>query len=321
MKTYLVGGSVRDKLLGNPPNDTDYLVTGCTEEDLLKRGLVKVGQSFPIFLDRESGDEYTLADSLEQDLGRRDLTINAMAVDEEGKLFDPFNGKRDLENKMLRHVSRENFFTDPLRVIRTVRFLVQLPGFQIHPETESLLREVVKTEAYAHLPGERIIKELKRVLDLDHSSIFFRKLMELKALSPHFQELGKVPEHSPQIQTESGRFAWLCSYLSLSELDSLCSRLGIQNDWKEMAGAWIRFRNLKQDPENLLDFYYSIDAFRKPELIESLEKLDPSGMKSVSKFFRVVREIGISSVDQKLSGKDISRAIREERLRVLKENS
>jgi tRNA nucleotidyltransferase (CCA-adding enzyme) len=108
MKIYLVGGSVRDRILGRVPRDTDYLVTDSSEEELLANGFVKVGQSFPIFLDPRTGDEYTLSVSVETDLLRRDLTINAMALDEEEKLIDPFGGKSDLDKKILRNVAREN---------------------------------------------------------------------------------------------------------------------------------------------------------------------------------------------------------------------
>lgn len=321
MKTYLVGGSVRDKLLGVPANDTDYLVTDSSEDELLKRGLVKVGQSFPVFLDRVRGDEYTLAASVEEDLQRRDLTINAMAIGEDGILIDPFHGKEDLEKKNLRHVNKVNFFSDPLRVIRTARFLVQLPGFAIDPGTEFLMKEVAATNEYAGLPGERIIKELKRILHQKNPSLFFSTLKKTGALSPHFTELKSIPEMKMSLESEALRFAWLCSDLSLTELHSLCTRLGIQNDWGETAGAWIRYRNLKEGPEALLGFFYEIDSFRRPGMIGDLQKLDSAGMKKISRSFDLISVIGIHSIDQKHSGKDISRAIREERLRILRENS
>lgn len=318
MKIYLVGGSVRDKLLGVPANDTDYLVTDSTEEELVGRGLVKVGISFPIYLDRVSGDEYTLADSPEEDLERRDLTINAMALDEKGNLLDPFGGMHDLRLKILRHVKRENFFTDPLRVIRAVRFLIQLPEFTIDPETEILLKEVAATSSYSQLPGERIIKELRRVLKLHSPSQFFQTLEKLGALSPHFKELVSIPDSFPLTDSEALRFAWLCTGLSLIELDTLCQRLGIQNDWKESAGAWIRYRNLKTGPEALLEFFYEIDSFRKPGLIDGLMKLDPLEVKKTKEAFDLISGIGITSIDQKLTGKAISLAIRDKRLRILK---
>jgi len=319
MKTYLVGGSVRDKLLGRPPHDTDYLVTEATEEELISRGLVKVGQSFQIYLDRENGDEYTLANSPLEDLGRRDLTMNAMALDEKGALIDPFRGQEDLRDKVLRHVKPENFFTDPLRVIRTARFSAELPEFSIHPETLSLMKEVSETDAYARLSGERLIKELKRILHVENPSRFFRALRG--AITPHFKELSRVPDSYPGDTSDPVRFAWLCSYLTEDALHSLCTRLGIQNDWKETASAWIRYKALAPGAENLLAFFYDIDAFRKPELLQSLRSLDEDGVRKILSAFETVSVIGISSIDQKLSGRDISRAIREERLRILKGDS
>ena len=312
MKTFLVGGSVRDKYLGIPANDTDYLVTDSSEEDLLDRGLIRVGQSFSIYLDRVSGDEYTLADTPEVDLARRDLTINAMALDEEGNLLDPHNGMKDLREKVLRHVDRKNFFTDPLRVIRTVRFLIQLPGFTLHPETEALIREVAATKEYAELSGERIIKELKRVLSFQFPSRFFETLKKLGALSPHFKELANVPDGSPPFEKETLKFAWLCTGLTLTDLKALSERLGIQNDWKETAEAWVRYRNLEEGIESLLDFFYAIDAFRKPFLLEGMDK--------VKQPFELAAAVGISSIDPSLAGKEISRAIRDERLRILTKN-
>lgn len=317
MKTYLVGGSVRDKLLGVTPKDSDYLVTDSSEEELLSRGLVKVGVSFPIFLDRSSGDEFTLAGSVEEDLLRRDLTVNAIAMDDSGRLIDPFSGVKDLQKKVLRHVRSENFFSDPLRVLRTVRFLLQLPGFRIHPETEVVIKKVVKTQEYAQLSGERIIKELKRVLSFDHPVRFFYKLIELEALAPHFKEFVKVPESFPEVQDPSVRFAWLCSNLSLDQLEQFTLRLGIQNDWKETAIAWISFQNLNPGSESLLDFFYAVDAFRRPEILEKLSLLDPGKMSTVKDAFHLTSEIGMTSIDKNLTGKEISLAIREERLRKL----
>lgn len=317
MKTYLVGGSVRDKLLGITPNDTDYLVTDSSEEELLDRGLVKVGLSFPIFLDRTTGEEFTLASSVEEDLRRRDLTVNAIAMDDSGHLIDPFSGLEDLRKKVLRHVRSENFFTDPLRVLRTVRFLLQLPGFKIDPETKELIKKVAETQEYAQLSGERIIKELKRVLSFDRPSRFFLMLLELEALAPHFREFVEVPESFPEVHESSVRFAWLCSKLSLNQLGEVASRLGIQNEWRETASAWISFQGLKPGPASLLDFFYALDAFRRPEILEKLTLLAPEKMKNVNEAFRLTSGIGLTSLGKTLAGKEISLGIREERLRRL----
>lgn len=319
MKTYLVGGSVRDKLLKIPAHDTDYLVTGARKSELLRRGLVKVGQSFPVYLDRVNGDEYTLAASVEEDLQRRDLTINAMAIDPDGNLVDLFQGCHDLEMKVLRHVREENFFTDPLRALRAVRFFVQLPGFTIHPETEALIRKVVKTSAYGALPGERIIKELRRVFQCERAELFFETLRRLEALDPHFAEFEGAPGKFPEAKEEQVRFAWLCSDLTLAKLDSFCERLGIQNDWKDTAAAWIRYKGLKGGAEELLAFFYAIDSFRRPGILDDLIKTGAET--KLKKAFEKISGVGISSVSKDLAGKEIAGAIRSERLRILKEDT
>jgi tRNA nucleotidyltransferase/poly(A) polymerase len=313
MKIYLVGGSVRDRILGRVPRDTDYLVTDSSEEELLANGFVKVGQSFPIFLDPRTGDEYTLSVSVETDLLRRDLTINAMALDEEEKLIDPFGGKSDLDKKILRHVARENFFADPLRIMRVARFQAQFPEFEISPETMELMQEVAETSAYQHLLSERIIKELRRVFESAVPSLFFRKLSEVRALRPYFPE-GDLSSLDQAPKKEELQFSAFMTKLGIHELDRMKSTLNIQNDWYETARAWILYQAPKEDPGELLDFYYAIDAFRKPWLVAKLKEL---GGKNLESFDRV-KDLGIRDIDQTIKGKAISHAIREKRLSALK---
>ena len=160
---YLVGGAVRDGLLGLRHKENDWVVTGCTPDELLAEGFRQVGASFPVFLHPETGEEYALARTerkqghgyhgfavdfhpgvtLEEDLARRDLTVNAMARDDQGRLIDPFGGARDLEDRVLRHVSPA-FREDPLRVLRVARFAARFAplGFRVHPDTLELMREI-----------------------------------------------------------------------------------------------------------------------------------------------------------------------------------
>lgn len=186
MKTYLVGGAVRDTLLGLVPKDKDYVIVGATPadvEDLIAQGFQRVGADFPVFLHPETGDEYALARierkvgagyngfeaftspdlTIEDDLRRRDLTINAMAMDlETGELVDPFNGQKDLHDGVLRHVS-EAFAEDPLRVLRVARFKARY-GFKLAPETYKLMHQLVESGELDHLTRERVWVEIEKLL-------------------------------------------------------------------------------------------------------------------------------------------------------------
>lgn len=183
MKVYKVGGSVRDNLLGLEPTDNDWVVVGSTPKEMLSMGYKQVGRNFPVFLHPETKEEYALARkerstgpghtafnfsyspnvTLEEDLSRRDITINAIAMDDSGNLIDPFNGKDDLDNKIIRHVS-DAFVEDPLRVLRVARFYAILKDFQIEPSTYELLFKLIPS--IKHLPGERIWQETEKVLNV-----------------------------------------------------------------------------------------------------------------------------------------------------------
>lgn len=318
MNIYLVGGSVRDKLLNIPPRDTDYLVTDATEEDLLKRGLVKVGQTFPIFLNPENGDEYTLGKTLEEDLARRDLTINAMAMDENKQLIDFYQGASDLRNRVLRHVSEANFFEDPLRVMRTARFLSQLPEFSLHPDTLKLMKDVTGSPEYRKILPERIIKELKRVFQCERPSRFFETLKMVNGLDPYFSELQVSFSGLDHLKgDEEIFFSYLVSGLSLTGLESMASRLNLQTNWIETARAWILYSDIRnQGAEEMLEYFYQIDAFRKPRMLEHIGALDKNSGANLLKLFSEIKDIGISDVSSELKGKEISAEIR--RLRLLK---
>jgi len=199
MKTYLVGGAVRDELMGMPSSDHDYVVVGASEADMLARGFKKVGADFPVFMD-ENGDQYALARkerktgagylgfettfdpsvTLEDDLRRRDLTINAIAKDvDTGEIVDPFNGRQDLELGLLRHVS-EAFAEDPLRVIRLARFYARWPKFDVAQDTIELARSIVKSGEMDALSDERYYAEIEKMFSQsDQPSRFFSALMAL----------------------------------------------------------------------------------------------------------------------------------------------
>jgi tRNA nucleotidyltransferase (CCA-adding enzyme) len=228
MKTYLVGGAVRDQLLGLAVKERDWVVVGASPIEMLQLGYEPVGKFFPVFLHPETKEEYALARierkvaggyhgftfdtastvTLEEDLQRRDLTINAIAQAPDGTLIDPYGGKNDLKNKILRHVSPA-FAEDPVRVLRIARFAARFAplGFSVAPETLSLMREMSKKGELDFLVAERVWKEMQRALEEPSPVIFIRVLREAKALKiilPEIDRLYGVPqslEHHPEKDT------------------------------------------------------------------------------------------------------------------------
>jgi tRNA nucleotidyltransferase (CCA-adding enzyme) len=226
--TYLVGGAVRDELLGLEISERDWVVTGATPDDLLSQGFRQVGASFPVFLHPQTGEEYALARTerkqghgyhgfsvafdphitIEQDLERRDLTINAMARDGEGSLVDPFGGQRDLEARVLRHVSPA-FSEDPLRVLRVARFAARFHhlGFRVHPDTLALMRHIADAGELDHLVPERAWTEIRRAMGSAKPSVFIQVLRDCDALShllPEVEVLFGVPQperYHPEVDT------------------------------------------------------------------------------------------------------------------------
>ena len=228
MKYYRVGGCVRDHLLGLPTNDIDWVVTGATPEQMLAAGFKPVGRDFPVFLHPDSKQEYALARSerksgpgyrgfevtfdpdisIEEDLLRRDLTINAIAEDEQGKLIDPYGGQGDIEARCLRHVS-EAFVEDPVRVLRIARFAARFHhlGFRIADDTRDLIRQIGESGELETLVAERVWSELSRALDEHDPSVFYTSLREcdvLQRLFPEIDALFGVPQtarYHPEIDT------------------------------------------------------------------------------------------------------------------------
>jgi len=220
LDVYLVGGAVRDQLLNRAVKDHDYLVVGATVDKMLSLGFNQVGKDFPVFLHPKTKQEYALARTerkqgqgytgfscyaepdvtIEQDLLRRDLTVNAMAMTSEGKIIDPYHGQQDLENRILRHVS-DAFVEDPLRVLRVARFAARYHsyGFTIAPETLALMTEISESGELLTLSAERVWQEMQRTLaedtdsenDLEHASpeVFFQILHQCQALKALWSEL------------------------------------------------------------------------------------------------------------------------------------
>jgi tRNA nucleotidyltransferase (CCA-adding enzyme) len=226
MRTFRVGGAVRDALLGQPVNDTDWVVVGATPDQMIAAGYLPVGKDFPVFLHPETREEYALARTerktgrgyhgftfhtapevtLEQDLARRDLTINAIAQAEDGSLIDPHGGQQDLRRKMLRHVTA-SFREDPVRILRVARFAARFHDFSLAPETLELMRAMVEEGEADHLVPERVWQELARGLMEARPSRMFALLRECGALArilPEVDRLWGVPQRAdyhPEVDT------------------------------------------------------------------------------------------------------------------------
>ena len=226
LQAYVVGGAVRDRLLGRPVNDRDWVVVGATPAQMLDAGFRQVGADFPVFLHPQTNEEYALARTerksapgyhgftvhadpsvtLEQDLSRRDLTINAMALRDDGTLIDPYGGARDLRSRVLRHVS-EAFAEDPVRILRVARFAARFADFHVAPETLALMRAMVDAgEAYS-LVAERVWQELARgLMEATPSRMFelLRACGALRVLLPEVDRLWGIPQppaHHPEVDT------------------------------------------------------------------------------------------------------------------------
>lgn len=320
MKTYLVGGAVRDSLLGEPVTERDWVVVGSTPETLLKLGYEQVGKDFPVFLHPQTHEEYALARTerktgkgysgfechaspdvtLIEDLKRRDLTINAIAKAENGALIDPFNGQKDLDNGLLRHVSPA-FQEDPVRILRIARFAARFAhrGFKVAHDTHALMKKMVTNGEVDALVPERVWKECERALKLPNPERFFEVLYRCGALSRIFPELaGLFPEtvasshdKQNQVSTEIAalerlkvatalypeaekcgliRFAALLQPLSENVLKQLLKRMKIPNEYAELSCLIIvHYPACCQHPVNtasdLLSLLQNLDTFRRPQ--------------------------------------------------------
>lgn len=310
MNIYLVGGAVRDALLGRPVKDRDWVVVGATPEDMIRQGFRQVGADFPVFLHPQSNEEYALARTerkrghgyhgfvvhsapdvtLKDDLRRRDLTINAMAQAEDGSIVDPFNGQADLEKRLLRHVSPA-FAEDPLRILRVARFAARFAplGFCIAEETRALMRTMVEAGEVEHLVPERIWQEMQRALLEASPTVFFSVLQDCGALAILMPSLATAMEQEPapnalralQFASELSesltiRFAALTGSLQdAAGVDSLCDRLKAPNDCRALAthlaaNADDLLGEARNDPGLLLAILDRCDAWRRPERFDEL---------------------------------------------------
>lgn len=297
MKTYLVGGAVRDKLLGLPIKERDWVVVGATPQEMIAQGYKQVGKDFPVFLHPKTHEEYALARTerktgkgytqfacyadpsvtLEDDLKRRDLTINAIAMTMDGELIDPYGGKEDLDRHILRHVSPA-FTEDPVRILRVARFAAKFPAFQVYQETNQLMRSMLDAGEVDALVPERVWQEFSRALAADCPRRFFEVLDDCSVLQKLFPEfaahLSSVRQNSDLISGVSSdpivRFAAMLYDFTESEVKSFCARYTVPSDYKNLSLLIVRYKDgFKKastlDAEKLLQIFEQTDALRRPE--------------------------------------------------------
>lgn len=300
MKIYLVGGAVRDKLLGLPVKERDWVVVGATVQDMLAAGYKQVGKEFPVFLHPKTTEEYALARmerkvgagykgftfdtspnvSLEEDLLRRDLTINAMAETSDGEIIDPYHGRVDLDKKLLRHVSAA-FAEDPVRILRIGRFLARYAylGFQVAPETLELMRSMVKAGEVNALVAERVWKELERALGERNPEEFFIALASCGALTVLFPQLNIDGAGMNALKTAvtltpnpAIRFAALLHDLpeAKKEIGEICQRYRLPNAYAELAKFTATHYQNALNVQNLsaselISLFYALDIFRRED--------------------------------------------------------
>ncbi|PHM59911.1 multifunctional CCA addition/repair protein [Xenorhabdus sp. KK7.4] len=318
MKVYLVGGAVRDQLLNLPITERDWVVVGGSPEELLSQGYQQVGKDFPVFLHPKTHEEYALARTerksgqgytgftcyaapdvtLEEDLLRRDLTINAIAQTAEGELIDPYQGTEDLKNRILRHVSAA-FAEDPLRVLRLARFAARFAhlDFTIATETQALITEMTASGELSSLTPERVWRETEKALASQSPQVYFQVLRNCGALAVLFPELNNLFD-APLKHTDTGmnmgvhslnvlkmstylstdidiRFASLCTHIESEQIKQLCERLRIPNSVRDLTGivaqysGWVHTAQ-QLSPEKVLALFNAIDVWRKPQRLEQL---------------------------------------------------
>ncbi|QJC34532.1 multifunctional CCA addition/repair protein [Enterobacteriaceae endosymbiont of Donacia crassipes] len=402
MKIYLVGGAIRDHLLKINVKDKDWVVVGSNIKLMLKLGFKLVGKDFPVFLHPKTYEEYALARTehkfghgykgfkyyatptitLKEDLLRRDLTINAIAQNNSGKFYDPYNGLQDIKNCILRHVS-SSFKDDPLRVLRVARFAAKLKylNFKIHDSTLKLMKIMSNSGELLYLKPERIWKETYNALQSKDPQIYFQVLKKCNALSVIFPEINQlygVPaplKWHPEIDTGvhtmltlkiiskltknvSTRFAALCHDIGkgltpkklwprhpghgvagIPLIKKLCKTLKIPNNIKKLSILAAQIHDIihdihNQKPEDILNIYNIIDAWRKPERVKqialiseadargrlTLESIKYKQGKYFIDMYQFISTLNIKNIinNINLKGININKKIQNERLKLLK---
>jgi tRNA nucleotidyltransferase (CCA-adding enzyme) len=317
MKIYTVGGAVRDEMLGLPVQDRDYVVVGATPDEMVRNGYRPVGRDFPVFLHPQTHEEYALARTerktapgyhgftfhaapevtLEEDLQRRDLTINAMARDEAGRLIDPHHGSEDIGSGVLRHVSPA-FAEDPVRILRVARFAARF-GFSVAPETQLLMMQMVQAGEADALVAERVWQELAKGLLEKTPSTMFAVLRECGALArvlPQIDALyeeGRAEEALQALDAAAAqdasldvRFAALARVLEPEAVEVFCAKIKAPAGCRDLAVLAARHGNALADAasieaEELLGLLEAADAWRRPERFTALVQAALAGVADV----------------------------------------
>jgi tRNA nucleotidyltransferase (CCA-adding enzyme) len=366
VKIYVVGGAIRDQLLGLPVKDLDYVVVGATPDQMLAQGYTPVGQDFPVFLHPVTHAEYALARTerkvapgykgfvfhadpdvtLEQDLARRDLTINAMAREADangqpvGDLIDPYGGQKDIKDKLFRHIGAA-FSEDPVRLLRIARFAARFPDFSIAPSTLALLKEIHASGELNALVKERVWQEVSRGLMSEKPSRMLEVLLEMGVFELFFPKMNSdnssllddIDLAANDQLNLSQRCAVLCSNLSVEDIHAWSALWGIPvecRDYAILASELQVGLNLPTlDSKNLLDLLNRTDVWRKPERFDELIKvasLLKLPTEQLTKSYGLAKKVDIAQVVQDVgeqgpsTGVKIKQLIEDRRLLAIKNN-
>ncbi|CAL7963489.1 CCA-adding enzyme / 2'-nucleotidase / 2',3'-cyclic phosphodiesterase / Phosphatase [Gammaproteobacteria bacterium] len=319
MKIYLVGGAVRDQLLGLSVKERDWVVVGASPQEMLKLGFKKVGRDFPVFLHPKTHEEYALARTerktgrgytdficysdpsvtLEDDLKRRDLTINAIAQSLDGKIIDPYGGCRDLKKHILRHVSPA-FAEDPVRILRVARFAARFNDFKVHSETNKLMRAMLAKGEVDALVPERVWQELQRALSEESPERFFmvlKRALVLQKLFPeiaaHFTSIKKALTRGVKLSRDAVvRFAAITYSLSNEEIKNLCKKYKLPSSYKELSLLVNKLKNsldkLSNNADDCITLLEQIDAYRRPERFRQFLLVCEAGNKKLTKIAEIL---------------------------------
>lgn len=356
MKFYLVGGAVRDRLLGLPVKERDWVVVGATEEELLARGFTRVPADFPVFIHPESGEEYALARTetktapgykgfsvdvgpditLEQDLRRRDLTINTLAEDEAGELIDLFQGEQDLQQGILRHVSPA-FVEDPVRLLRTARFAARF-DFQVAAETADLLQQMTASGELQALQPERVWKEMEAALKASYPWRFFEELHACGALVLLLPELAQAMDDGLDALKQAGddpvvRFATVMwrAVIGMESVADYCRRLRAPREYSDLLELVARNGELFQSAttgkaEAILKLIKQTRAEQQPERFRQFRQacaalwpgLSAAADQNIEQALAALREVSVEELKREgFDGARLGAELERQRLQAI----